>query len=208
LGDTLAMGRGFFALYEATAYSPWLDHAAEALRFINRHFNRGAAPGFATGETRRAVRPPPEPEFDENVALARLASEVAFATGDLEFRGMAESALRWLLTPGLAESRGWYVAGLLLAEEEARTDPLHIAVVAHRDDPVAVKLYRVAAAAPTAHKLVEWWDPSEGLAPRGEDIYPPSDRPAAFLCDHGACSTPLYDPAALKARLRKLGHGR
>ena len=119
---------------------------------------------------------------------------------------MAASALRWLLTPGMAERRGYYVAGLLLAEAEARTDPLHVAIVARKNDLVARQLYQTALRAPTAHKLVEWWDPADGLAPRGEDIYPALSRPAAFVCDHGACSAPIQEPAALTARLKKLGY--
>jgi uncharacterized protein YyaL (SSP411 family) len=206
LGDTLAMGRSFFALYEATAYGPWLDHAAEAVAFIQLHFRRQAGPGFATSDTTLPSQPESLPEFDENVALARLATAVGNAKGNSEYKAVADSALRWLLSPGLAEHHGYYVAGLLLAEEEARTDPLHIAVVGPKNDGPARSLYRVAVAAPTSHKLIEWWDPTEGLAPRDEDIYPSLSSSAAFVCDHGACSAPIMDPATLTARLKKLGY--
>ena len=204
LGDTLAMGRSFFALYEATAYAPWLTHAQEAVEFIRTHFARALAPGFATSDTGRLSVLRPQPEFDENAALARLASAVGYAAGSPACHEVAKSALRWLLTPGLAEGHGFSIAGLLLAEEEERVDPLHIAIVGSRDDAIGQKLYAAALRAPTAHKLVEWWDPSEdGLAPRGEDIYPSLDRPAAYVCDRGACSSPIFDPAALTARLRR-----
>lgn len=203
LEDTLAMGRAFFALYQLTADSSWLERATESARFIGAHFARGAAPGFAASDATRASFPPPQPEFDENVAVARFAAALATATGRVEFREMAAAALRWLLAPGLAEGRGTYVAGLLLAEEEARTDPLHVAVVGRKSDSAAQALFLAALRAPTAHKLVEWWDPSEGPAPRGEAIYPELDRAAAFICDHGACSAPVFDTAAIAARLAK-----
>ncbi len=204
LGDTLAMGRAFFSLYELTADSAWLRRSALAADFIQMHFGRGAATGFASSDTTQASFPPPRPQFDENVVLARLTVALAAATGRVGYHDMAISALRWLLTPGVAASRGFYVGGLLLAEDEARRDPLHVAVVGRKDDAAAAALYTAALRAPTAHKLVEWWDRSEGDPPRGENIYPELGRPAAFVCANGACSSPIFAAAALTVRLEKL----
>jgi uncharacterized protein YyaL (SSP411 family) len=204
LGDTLAMGRAFLALGQLTADPAWLARAEAAAGFIRAHFARASAPGFASSDSRAASLPAPRPDWDENVALARFGAALAAATGNPDDRALAASALRWLLSPGLAEERGYYVAGLLLAEEEARTDPLHVAIIGPKDDPAAQALFAAALRAPTAHKLVEWWDRREGAAPRGEDIYPQLPHAAAFVCDHGACSAPLAAPAALERRLERL----
>jgi uncharacterized protein YyaL (SSP411 family) len=204
LGDTLAMGRAFLALDQLTADARWLARASAAADFIRAHFARVAAEGFASSDTSRPTFPAPRPEFDENVALVRFSAGLAAATGNPADRALGAQALRWLLTPGLAEERGYYVAGLLLAEEEARTDPLHIAIVGAKDDPAAQALFAAALRSPTAHKLVEWWDRREGPAPRGEAIYPELPEAAAFVCDHGACSLPIATPAALERRLVKL----
>jgi len=204
LGDTLAMGRACLALHQLTADDRWLARASAAADFIRAHFARGAAAGFASSDTSRPSFPAPRPEFDENVALVRFASALAAATGRPADRALAAAALRWLLAPGVAEERGYYVAGLLLAEEEARIDPLHIAVIGPKDDAAARALFAAALRAPTAHKLVEWWDPRAGPAPRGENIYPDLPAPAAFVCDHGACSLPLASVPALNRRLAKL----
>ncbi len=204
LGDTLAMGRAFLALRELTADPAWLARAQEAGAFIRGHFGRGREPGYAGSDTLRASFPAPRPQFDENVALARFGSALAAADGRAEGKAMAASALRWLLAPGVAEARHFYVGGLLLAADEARSDPLHVAVVGRKDDPAALALYQAALRAPTAHRLLEWWDRREGPAPRGEDIYPRLERPAAFLCAGGACSSPLASAPALAARLRRL----
>ncbi|HEX3731140.1 MAG TPA: DUF255 domain-containing protein, partial [Opitutaceae bacterium] len=109
LGDTLAMGRAFLALYELTADSSWLARAEDAGAFIRAHFGRGAEPGFAGSDTVRASFPAPLPQFDENVALARFGSALAAAGGRPEGKAMAASALRWLLAPGVAEARHFYV---------------------------------------------------------------------------------------------------
>jgi uncharacterized protein YyaL (SSP411 family) len=204
LGDTLAMGRAFLALYQLTADRAWLARAGAAGDFIRAHFDRGAAPGFATSDTRQRAFLPPLPQFDENVELARWAVGLAGATGRPEYRAMADSALRWLLAPDVNRTRGFYIGGLLLAESEARTDPLHVAVIGGKDDPQAQALYAAALRAPTAHKLIEWWDRREGAAPRGEDIYPTLLRPAAFVCANGACSSPIFAAPALTARLARI----
>jgi hypothetical protein len=203
LGDTLAMGRGFYGLFQLTGDPAWLDRAAAAADFIQAHFARGAEPGYASTDTTVRSFPPPRPEYDENVALARLAAALGPATGRAVYRDMAATALRWVLAPALTGRRGYYVGGALLAAEEAGSDPLHVMVLGRKDDPAAQALHAAALQAPTAHKLVEWWSRGEGPPPRGEDIYPDLPRAAAFLCANGACSSPVFDPQALKARLAK-----
>ena len=203
LGDTLAMGRAFLALHQLTQDREWLDHATAAGRFTATHFARGTEAGFASSDTTVNAFPAPRPQFDENVNLVRWAALLAATTGQAEFRAMAATSLRWLLAPGTTDGRGFYVAGLLLAEEEARTDPVHLAIIGPRGDPTAQAMFAAARRLPEAYKLIEWWDRREGPAPRGEDIYPLLDRTAAFLCANGACSSPILTEAALTARLAK-----
>jgi uncharacterized protein YyaL (SSP411 family) len=149
----------------------------------------------------------PQPEFDENVALVRFANLLARSTGDSAYRAMASDALRWLVAPEVVRARGFAIGGLLLAEHEFSTDPLHIAVIGHKDDPAAQQLFSAALRASDSYKLIEWWDRREGPAPRGEDIYPELSRATAFICTNGACSSPVVDVPALSARLKKLQEG-
>ena len=204
LGDTLAMGRAFLALHQLTQEREWLEHAVAAGQFIEVHFTRGTAAGWASSDTTVNAFPAPRPQFDENVALTRWATALAATSGRVEFRGLASTALRWLLPLSVTDGRGFYVAGLLLAEEEARTDPVHVAIIGRRDDPTAQAMFAAALRLPDAYKLVEWWDRRDGPAPRGEDIYPELDHTAAFLCANGACSSPMASEAALTARLAKV----
>ena len=201
LGDTLAMGSAFLELYQATGDSAWLTCAEAAADFIGVHFARGAEPGYATSDTAVSSFPKPRPEFDESVALARFAILLAGASGRPSYRGLAESSLRWALSPDIVKARGPYVGGLLLAEDEFRNDPLHVTVVGGKDSPSARALFAAAQRAPTSYRLLEWWDRREGPPPRNEAIFPELDRPAAYLCANGACSSPIYDAAALSIRL-------
>jgi uncharacterized protein YyaL (SSP411 family) len=203
LGDTLAMGRAFLQLYAVTGDRAWLVYARAAADFIAGHF-RAAPAGWATADRTNGARPAPEPEFDENVAFARFANLLARFTGDSAYRAMASAALRWLAAPEVERQRGFSIGGLLLAEREFSTDPLHIAVVGGKDDPSAQQLFAAALRAPDSYKLIEWWDRREGPAPRGEDIYPELPRATAFICQNGACSSPVVDVPALSARLKKL----
>jgi hypothetical protein len=100
--------------------------------------------------------------------------------------------------------RGPYTGALLLAIGEVRAEPLHVTVVGGKDDPVAQELFATALRAPTANKLVEWWDRREGPPARGESIFPNLPKPAAYLCANGACSTPIPSAAALSKRLAKV----
>jgi|CZKI01.1.fsa_nt_gi uncharacterized protein YyaL (SSP411 family) len=203
LGDTLAMGSAFFALHQATGDAAWLARAEGAADFIRGHFARGAEPGFATSDTTSPSFPASQPEFDESICLARFGNLLGHATARPEDRALAESSLRWALSPEMVGRRGPYVGGLLLAGDEIRTEPLHVTVVGHRDDPAARALFAAARRAPTGYRLVELWDRREGPPPRGESIFPDLDRPAAYLCANGACSSPIYDGQALSRRLDK-----
>ncbi len=204
LGDTLAMGRAFLALHQLSLDPSWLIRAEAAAKFIATRFARPGGAGYASTDTAQETFPTPRPQFDENVALVRFASALAAVTGKPEYRAMAQAGLRWLLAPGSAEERGYYTGGLLLAEAEARTEPVHVMILGAKDDPVAKAMFAAALKLPTAHKLVEWWDRRTGPAPRGEDIYPELPGSAAFLCANGACSLPLVTTAALEKRLAKL----
>jgi uncharacterized protein YyaL (SSP411 family) len=201
LGDTLAMGSAFLALYQSTGDIAWLTKAESAADFISAHFSRGTEPGYATSDTTVSSFPKPRPEFDEAMALARFAVVLAGASGRPAYRGLAESSLRWAMSPDIVKARGPYVGGLLLAEEEYRNDPLHVTVVGPKDNPSAKALFAAAQRAPTSYRLLEWWDKREGPPPRGEAIFPDLGRPAAYLCANGACSSPITDATALSIRL-------
>jgi hypothetical protein len=204
LGDTLYMGSAFLALYGATGDAAWLNRAESAADYIGAHFARGNEPGFASSDTTGASFPKPLPQFDESVALARFANLLGHASGRAGDHALAESALKWAMSPEVAGHRGPYTGGLLLAGEELRTDPLHVTVVGRKDDPVAQAMFASAEKAPTTYRLVEWWDRREGGPPRGESIFPDLEKSAAYLCANGACSSPIPDGAALSRRLAKV----
>jgi uncharacterized protein YyaL (SSP411 family) len=120
-------------------------------------------------------------------------------TGETRYRDMAQHAIRYLAAPAVSGNHGYQVAGILLADQELGTPPLHLTVVGKKDDPAAQKLFQTAIAQPATYKRVEWWDRREGALPHADVPYPELDEAAAFICTNRSCSPPIFDPSKISA---------
>lgn len=194
LEDTLAMGRGFLALYQASGERDWLAHAEAAAAFIEARF-RGE-PGYLSAPARTGAVLAPRPQVDENIGVARFANLLAHHTGNGRYRAQAEHAMRLLATEAVALYRRTE-PGILLAARELAGDPVHLTVLGAKRDPAAQALYRAALAQPGVYRRIEWWDAAEGPLPNPDVGYPQLERAAAFVCADRACSIPLYEPGAI-----------
>jgi uncharacterized protein YyaL (SSP411 family) len=200
LGDTLSMARAFLTLYSATGDRAWLTRTEQAIAFIQANF-KGEQAGYVTSKTSTDRAYTPRPLRDENISLARTANLLARYTGNDQYRAMAELAMKFLATPAIA--RAFPTSGVLLANLEVSSDPLHVTIVGHKDDPVAGTLFATAAALPSGYKRIEWWDKREGNLPNPDVQYPELSTAAAFVCTQTTCSSPLKSVDALKARLAR-----
>jgi len=190
LGDTLFMARAFLTLYAVTADRAWLRHAEDAIQFIAANFK--AQIGYASSAGGTGLKS--KPQVDENVVLVRLANLMAQYTGKTEYAAMAQHAMRFLSAPGVADHRGFLVAGILLADREIGTPPLHLTVVGRKSDPAAKALFLAALEQPVSYKRLEWWDSADGPLPNPDVEYPQLERAAAFICKQNSCSAPAYTP--------------
>jgi uncharacterized protein len=188
LGDTLAMGRAFLALYRATSDRAWLQQASEAADFISKNFSDKQG-GFITARSNGPIAS--MPQMDENISLARFANLLAHYTGKTEHRVIAESALRYLAEPRIALSE-ITEPGILLADDEFHSDPLHLTVLAAKGDADAKVLFSTVQHLPPWYKRVEWWDKSEGNLPNPDVSYPAPKHAAAFVCTENRCSLPIF----------------
>jgi uncharacterized protein len=203
LGDSLAMGQAFLALYEATGDREWLRQAVAAGRFIAASFSPAGGAGFVTSKVATDSAYKPHPERDENAQLARFANLLSYYTGVKDDRDTAARTMRYLATSEIALQ--WLSAPILLAEEEYTKPPLHITVVGSKHDPQARLLFAAAADPGTSYMRIEWWDCAEGPLPFPDVQYPSLSRAAAFLCTATTCSSPITDAKILEARVRKAG---
>ena len=202
LGDSINMARAYLALYRVTADRKWLTHASATTVFIQNKFRSGADPGFisAVVPTDKAYKP--HPQRDENVAVARVANQLFYYTGDAKYEAISKTATRYLAAEPIATRLP--VASVLLTEYEVTRPPLHLTVVGAKSDPAAQSLFRAALKYPSFYKRVEWWDTQEGKLPNPDVQYPSVSRPAAYICTQRTCSPPIFDAEALPTKVSRV----
>jgi len=163
LADTLTMGRAFLTIYEVTGDRAWLARAESAAKFINANF-AGDQAGFITSKAPTDRSYTPRPEREENIALARFSQSTFALHGKpgLPRHGRTGHAV----SSGAHDRENTCQrVGTLLADREFSSDPIHITIVGHKDDPAAQALFHAAAAYPSGYLRLEWWDTREGGFP-------------------------------------------
>lgn len=178
LGDTLACGRAFLALYEYTGERRWLDLAVAAAGFVEKNFvvagHAGLANAALSGPLDRLhyVR-------DENVWAARFFNLLWHYTEDAAHRGLRDQALGYLALPEVALE--FNTGGVLLADLESRREPIHFTLGGGVGLPVS--------SYPCFYRMV-----TRAGAPRG-----------VLVCDdRGVCSRPFQEAGALAQYLKGL----
>ena len=199
LADTLYLGRAFLELYMVTADRAWLRHAEEAADYIDKQF-KGEL-GYLTSPAIGSLKS--KPQIDENVDLARFANLLEKYSGTETYGNMARHAMQFLSIPAIADERGFLVAGILLANSELSTPPLHVTVVGLKSDKTASSLFAAALKLPALYKRVEWWDSREGALPNSDVEYPVLENAAAFVCTDRSCSPPVFSVQKLMATAGK-----
>jgi uncharacterized protein YyaL (SSP411 family) len=199
LGDTLSMARALLGLYAATADRACLQRARQAIEFVSKNF--GSDVGYITSAQHGALKS--EPQLDENIGLVRVANLLWHYTGQAEYQKVAEHAIRFVAAPAAADHRGYLVAGILLADHEITSSPLHITVVGRKDDLKAQALFAAVLRQPATYKRIEWLDEREGALPNPDVGYPTLEKAAAFLCTDQACSAPVFAVDDLIGKISK-----
>ena len=202
LADTLSMGQAFLAMYIVAGDRSDLNAAKDAAGFIQKHF-APAAPGtgYVTAIPQRSTITKSLSDRSENVMLVRFASMLAFATQDARYHTMGAEAMRYLATPAIALRP--LSAGTLLAHQDFLDAPLHVTILGGFSDPQAQALHTAALRALTSHELIEWRDPAANNSLPTAVSYPKLNRAALFLCTAQACSTPIFHPEDVAAKIQR-----
>ena len=113
--------------------------------------------------------------------------------------------MRFLATPEIARRHRAFVGGLLLADAEFSSEPLHLTVVGAKGDAVARELFLAGLRHPSGYKQLEWWDRRENpdAPPPGGIVFPELPEAAAFICADQRCSAPISRPAELREKLAR-----
>jgi uncharacterized protein YyaL (SSP411 family) len=201
LGDTLAAGRAFLALYAATGDRAWLARARAAAAYAGKTFSAPRTAGLVTSVVKSKYAPA-RPQRDENVAFARFANLLFRYTGRPADRDLARRAMTFLAVPETA--RRFSTASVLQVDAELSSEPAHVTVVGRRTDERTRALLVAALSDPSGYKRVEAWDPADGPLPNADVQFPELDQPAAFACSNGRCSLPAFEPGQLRDRVERL----
>jgi uncharacterized protein len=211
LADNVATAQALLSLYRSSGGRNWLKQAEATLAFTDGHF-RAKDAGYFTAPAPKGAKgvfAAPMRIVDENVALARVANLAYRTTANPRYKKLSEYAMRFVAAPAVAESRP-FLPGLILADRELSTEPVHIAIVGRKDDPAAQLLQTAALGYPEAYMRVDWWDRREGPLPNPDVTYPTLAKAAAFGCTGNACSLPVFEAQKIAPavdRLRKSAEG-
>ena len=205
LGDTLAMGIALLELYTATANPQWLNQAEQAAEYISATFKNEKG-GYSSTPTKKQDSLLQSPSFhlDSQIKLTRFTRLLSFITGKEKYQAMSEHSMKYLVSADITNQRR-LLAGVLLADMEMSQDPLHITVVGNKHDKTARKLFETGLKFTTRFKRVEWWDKTEGPLPNPDVTYPMLNKPAAFICTDGVCSSPIFEPKKMGNIIDSLG---
>ncbi len=206
LGDTLAMGHGFLALYIVTGNRQDLQSAEAAAQFIAAHFApRSPGTGFITSQTPTDSAYRPHPDRDENIALVRFTSKLALASPGTKtgprYRAMAEEAMRYIAAAPVALTP--MSAGTLLADEDVNQLPLHVTIVGSPSAADAIALHTAALRSIASHEVIEIRDPADPNPLPTSVSYPHFNRAALFLCTARACSSPVFHPQDVRQKIQR-----
>lgn len=198
LADNLFMARAMLELHRVTGEPTWLRRAAATADFIAATFRHDAG-GFAGGaEGTGPLRP--VPDIDENIATVRFFNLLSHYTGDSRYREAADHGMRYLAASDVV-ARRISDPGILLADRELGTDPVHVTVVSRTDNTEARGLFRRALEVPGWYRRVEWWNRERGALPNPDVTYPDLEQSAAFFCADQRCSRPQFSVAGFESLL-------
>ncbi|MCB9030047.1 MAG: thioredoxin domain-containing protein [Deltaproteobacteria bacterium] len=207
LSDSLSMGHAFLELYAVSGEKAWLYKAQNTANFIVSNFVigelEGNRPGFYSSADNEGVFQEPRRDLNENIQAARFLNLLSHYIGDPKFKTAALHAMKFLAIPEVAK-RTLTEPGILLADHELATDPLHLTVVGPKQDPKTEELHAFARSYPINYKRVDLWDKSEGPMINPDVQYPSLAKPAAFVCTENKCSLPLFTTKSLESTIKRL----
>jgi uncharacterized protein len=202
LADTLFMGQGLLDLYIVDGNREDLKGAVEAEKFIAAVFKpERPGMGFVSSRTATDAAYRPHPDREENIALARFASMLAFITGDEQIHATAAEAMRYVAAEQVALRP--LSAGVLLANDAFNAAPIHVTVVGSPGDPAAIALHNAALRSIVSDELIEMRDPADPSPSPTSIEYPKLDRAALFLCTARACSAPVYHAEEVRKKIER-----
>ena len=211
LEDYAYLGVGLIRLYRATFEPGWLRWAMELAETVMEHFHDDDSGGFYTtpDDGERLLVRPKEPHDaatpGASAAAAELVATVGHYSGRYELIEAAARATRPFASGMRQQPSGF--GTLLVVADALVAPPREVAVVGPAGaDGTQALLDELRGPRPNV-LLVHGEGPDDPLAtavPVLRDRGLVDGRPAAYVCEGGACRLPTTEPAELARQLRKV----
>ena len=194
------LARALLSLNQATGDAVWLQQARQ---LANSTLTLEDKSGGFFASTVRPTDPLAQrtKPHEANVEVVRLFSQLAAleakanSTGEqkAKYLGAAERTLVYLGTPPALRLRGpQAIASYALALDEFLAGPLEISIVTKDPDAAAKELYKTASRVAAARGAIKYEPPGR---------YPDKGRTSVFVCTKDRCSSPIFEPEKLSARI-------
>lgn len=205
LDDHAQMSRAALALFQQTGDAAYLEQARAWVEHAHEEFHDPAggwfmAPASADGPVVRPKSAHDGPTPAGTGTMAEVLALLWHLTGDDRYRRLAEETLTAFAGDArrsLASHATLLLAATFLAE------PVQVVVVGDGGTPGFPELFRAAAAAPVAGRILHPVADPERLPPAhpaaGKHLL--GGRAAAYVCVGTTCEAPLADAEALRRRL-------
>lgn len=191
LSDQVHFAQALVDAYQSSGTRKYLTHAEKLVNFMVAHLQDVLDGGFyfqtfdphLKGELLERHKP-----FDENVAAARLLTQLHYLTGYRTYRELAERTLVAVGYPQIAETI--IGVGYALTLDLFLSTPLHIVLVGSRNDEKIRSMLETSLHIYEPGKLVQVLDPDEAPLAIGELTYETHEEPLAYVCGQDSCVRP------------------
>jgi uncharacterized protein YyaL (SSP411 family) len=200
--DYADMARAALQLREVTGDDRFLTQAKAWTEVLNMHFWNSQINGYAfyaDNQEQLFVRPRmvfDNPTPSANGTMLTVLTRLAMLTGDTEYMGRASILAN---TFGNETNRMLNGAGSYLAGFEYLLNTLVILVIGHKGNSKTQDLIRAYWGKPVPNGMIVQMEPGDPLPPghpatgRGME----GGQPTAYICQTGACSNAIINPAEL-----------
>lgn len=205
LTDNLSMAKAMLALYQSTGEYTWLRETMKTADYIIYAFADKTDKGFFSSVlSDDSIYKNAHKDIDKNIRAVRFFNLLYHYSGKKSYDDAAKDGMLYLASDQIIENAP-FNPGILLADSELQSTPVHIVIIGAKSDKAAKALFQASLALPESYKQVQWYDRSEGKLPgsAGEIEYPDLDKPAAFACANGYCSPPVTAPEKIKEALAR-----
>ncbi|MBM83382.1 MAG: hypothetical protein CMJ78_22720 [Planctomycetaceae bacterium] len=127
---------------------------------------------------------------ETNITAARWLIKLHHFTAETKCKDWATHALRYVTIPRIARSMG-LKGGLLSADFELRTEPLHLVVIGERDNETSQALFRAAQATPFEHRCIHWFSNRTAAESLLKLNLAESNESAGYIFHDGQASEPI-----------------